>query len=769
MHSPGCTALALAGVLLLLLPAAAAQGDPGLRPPIAMGAAVTAVAAASSTGAFGAGTEDPGSILPTTPDPDLPVWFLRNSAGDLWVQEDHADPAQCLDPDDPLAILDAPGVPDDCDTDVVAVAVSADGGRIVAAGNGDAEGQLVLGTRQQGPVHRINITGEITAVRLSGDGTIVAAATDVATEEGGGGRLYLYRWSQSVQLLWMDGLDDALSHLALSPDGASIAAGAGDVHYRYKVSGGAQSRVADDGFPGDVLDLQASDHAIHISIAGAASGHLVLYDDDTAAGMREVRAKHDNRPLDAVAITRDGTRIAVGNDQGGLWVYDLGFPSYALAARGQLDLPTGITDLQFSGDGTLLAVANSGSIQMYDLRNATLDLLWQDSRSGLLPSIALGKGGDVLVAASGQDLLVYDAVHNVTATTVDPPASITPGTPLPLRFRVENHGNRVEELAFSALLPENWTATVAPASMLLAPGAQRTVTATVTAPASEVPGNATVRLHMSRFPETPVTLQVPQHDAWSLVPDELATSRGTDGQGAARFTFRIHNEGNVAGMPPLSVGGDDPAWQYRLSGHDAPLSPGESAPVTLTIQAPDDAAELATATATIQVGGAVPATLEYTATVGALFRVGLEAPSGHRAEAGNETRFQVTVRNEGNTVDGARLELGAVPQSWRMQIAGGGREHIVPLIGPGDAQVITIAVLLPDDAQGGPPYQISLAATSLADPGERVTRLILVTVDSAPPTGEGDGRKIPAPGLLMPLAGAFFLAWTVVRGKNNRK
>lgn len=740
--------------LVLMFPLATAQVDPGLRNPVDAGGPINDVALAVDSGHFAAAIDDPGGRFEpiTGPEPNAPTWSLWVPSGERIEQDDGVDPEQCDDADLTDPTLPEPGIPDDCQTDAVSVALSTDGQRLVVAGNADGSAEVVFATAAEAGIHQESVSGTVTDLAMSDDGRQVA----IVTAEGNGGAIHLYRWTSSVSHVWTEDAGSAFSHVAVSPDGDTVVAGAGDVHYRYFTGSSDGDEVADEDFPDTLLDIAIADDADHVSIAGADSGHFVLYEDDTAPDRRAFRSKHTDDAVTAVAISADAATFAVGNDQGTIWLYALDRSDFTIELLGKSVLGDAVSDLRFDGGADLLAAASDAGVTLFDVRDDLQDL-WHDARDGI-GVVHISRDGNTLLTGAGEEVLVYDAIHNLSHEFTTLPDETVPGEQATIELLLKNDGNRAESVPLGADLPSDWSAVTTPGVVDLLPGEERNVTLRLSVPAGHAPGPATVDLLVGGFDPIPVPLEIPEHDAWGLQAGDDVQSRGTDNDGAARFTVQIENQGNLEGVPELEVSGEEPGWDMRLEGASAPIAPGDSVEARLIMQAPEGADELDRATAVVSIGGATPTSLEYTATVGARFAMDLDTPAGHVAPAGNLSSFQVTVTNDGNTVDGVRLRLESIPEGWTARFQGSDRVRVVSLIDAGDAVTEQVELIPPGDVPEGPPFQITVRATSLGDDSRSSSANILVTVEEAAEGGGGDGRTIPAVGVPALLLAFAFVA-----------
>lgn len=749
--------LALAGALALLLvlaPAVDAAAS-GARPPISVGQTVSDVALAANGNRFAASNSDPGSRF--TANPNAATWTVWNMDGST-RSTGGADPTSCPTP--------ATDPTEDCDTDATKVAMSANGAKVAVAGRISMDQSTLTVFSDSGTrYNQVTVEGTIQDIAIDPLGERVAAVAVVPTGNPANpedGFIGLWTADASMSVLIAEaGLPLGVTSVDLTRD--ILVAGAGNTHYLFSVP-------SDDAYPassisGNVLDVDAAaTHATGWSVAGYSSGFFALFSDRTSSGHAQPsvpdyqkREAGETSPANAVAIRDDATAFAIGHEAGRLRLYSLD-PATGLPGDTTVSMITersglgSIDDLAFSGDGRYLAVRSDGTVRLYYTGGGALDEMWSDTRSSVADSLDIDGDGDHVAIGSGTTVVLYDAIHSITPTL--PSASQQPGTTRSYDLVYRNNGNRAEALNLQAQPPSGVTVSLSPPDFTLLPGASRTVQATVTVPAAWAPGSLQVPMRLSinggadGTPTTNLALTVPTvHKVVLAAPD--GDNKGANGGSPATFTVNVANEGNAGETVALSLSGLD-GWTGDVEPDSLTLAPGDDEDVTVTLQPPAGAADGTTLLA--QLRGSVAGTehLELRATVGANFAVRLSAPAGITLNPGVNGVVQLTVRNDGNTVDDVLVTMPTLPTGWLGGFAGGQAETQLSDLAVGESRTVEATVRPPADAVSEVPTQLTFRAQSLGEPERTSDARVLFTVESASSSttgGDGGGGGNGIPGL----------------------
>lgn len=763
---------------LALLLATVVQAAPnGGRGPIDADNTVNDVAVGSG-GRFAAAGDDPGSVLMGTPS--APSWRLWNPDGSL-RQTGSIDPPGCPS---------QPGLGEDCQTRATRVAVSGDGRRIAVAGqtgSASSPGRAVIGMfTDAGIVASSSFplaldATTVNAIALSESGEqLVVGATRSTTQPGNPTDGVLASYNALSGKVFEATLGNPVTAVAVNSAGSRLAAAAGyNVRADPREPGTSQQGTLfvnqrSDGtsaVQGSQVSVDVSDHARGWSVAGYDSGFFALFSDgqggpnsqSSSVQDYQKREASDSSSLAAVAIRPDATAFVTGSAGGRLRMYSLDPSVNALTNAVQpalvatLEGQGGFVDLAFSGDGRYLAARAGAGVRFYDTQGGQLTLLWNDDRAGLAPSVAVDARGETVVAAVGSDVLVYDAIHQVTATF--PSATQAPGASTVHRLTYRNDGNRAESVQLTPSPPAGVTADLSPSSFTLKPGAVQTVDATIGVPATYAAGSLRIPIEAKLNggadgkPSTTLALTVPTVRDVRFEP-EGATSKGASGGAPALFTVAVANRGNTEETVALKATGAPAGWGVVVTPTSLQLSPGETEDATVSMTPPGGARDGLAATVTLQRDGGPASPVELTATVGASFQVRLVAPEGSVLRPGVAGLVNATVRNEGNAMDTVAVRLGALPAGWRGGFLNGLTEIQVEDLEAGGQRVVQASLEPPAGSASDVPVQITLTASSLADPSKTSSKGILVTVQeggSETSTSSDDDKGIPgaAPAVLL--------------------
>lgn len=203
----------------------------------------------------------------------------------------------------------------------------------------------------------------ISAITLSADGRALAAAS--------GSAVYLWRLAPSGAATPAPrpaGPRRDVRAVAFTPDGRTLAAGSNDARvYLWNVTGrGAPSRLATLGGPaGQIFCLAISADGRRLA-AGTGAGHRV-YRWDIGDPAHPVSA---GPPLagpaswiNAVAYGPGARTVAAGSSDGTLWLFD----ARTGRATAQLPHPHPVSAVSFPSDGSVLTLAEDGTIRGWSL------------------------------------------------------------------------------------------------------------------------------------------------------------------------------------------------------------------------------------------------------------------------------------------------------------------------------------------------------------------------------------------------------------------
>lgn len=792
----------LVAVLLLAVPAVDAAAH-GARPAIGVACStngtctVTDVAIGSSTSAQCSTSVSPSpSAAPcrfaaTNLDPtgrftggaSAATWNIWNVDGST-RQSGSADPLACPSP--PPEDLQ-----EDCDSDALDIAISANGNRIAVASRPSMTTSLVqvyddTGGRRASFLLESVLVNDI-AIDAAGNRVAIASThRQPDTVDPEDGIVHLFDVGSSTPTQLFATASGYLQSPATTVDltAGVLTAGAGSQHVRFAVP--SSTPFSNTGIQGTINDVDAAaGHSGAWTVAGYSSGFFAVFSNHMDSGNHQPsvpdyqkREAGETTAINDVAIRDDATMFAVGHEGGRLRLYSLDpntAPSATVSLITEKSGLGGIDNLAFSSDGRYLAMRSDSNVRLFYTGNNGLDEMWSDTRSGLADSIAIDGRGEHVVVGVGQTVVVYDAIHKVTPILGS--HSQLAGSEATYDVTYRNDGNRAESLGVAVQFPSGVDGGADPSSFTLMPGASRTVKVTVDLPVSQAPGNLDIPLRLDinggsdGAPVTNLRLTVPTtHD---LVLESVGpASKGANAGGPATFEVLARNDGNVQETVELSVLGLPSGWTADLSPSTLSLASGAEQNVTVALQPPASSARGTRADVVLHHDGVGGIGLPLTATVGAEFGVRLTAPVGTIIHPGVTALLNLTVRNDGNTLDSSVVKVNALPAGWLGGFLNGQAESDVADLEPGQSRQVQMTLRAPDDYSSSVPVQITAIANSLGDPAKTSTARVLVTVQTpsnsttdSDTDGGGGGNGIPGPA---PVAALMAIGLAALASRRRR-
>lgn len=765
-------AAVLSVVLLFILPSTVAVTGPNPRSEdLSTEDTINAVAVAAATGHVVAATDDPGSTLNNEPRED--VWFIWDESGDQ-VTSGHADHPDCQS-----------RLTDNCQSDATHVAVTRDGSKLVvgsdiptsASISDDDESRVVIARPAFGTSGGFNLNATITDLEISDDGDHIAVLT--AFMSGGEERAMVYYRTLSGTSVaqsgnWERFIPVAANDLDMSGDGEVVVvatdrldsdgADDGTNYWRFTQGGSVTKNAA---YGGAATAVSVSDDDPHWTVVGYATGEVALFQDVTPSAAEFVR-KPSNDDVTSVHMSRDGTRYVAG-DQGGrihLFAVTPEAPVHGAFLRTVSAGSSDVEGLRFSDSATYLIYHIGSEVSMDAVRQTSLLSLWTADLPSTPSGIAMRGDGEQVVAAFGDSVRVFQASHTVDTNTPDD-ATMKPGAQRTFTFTVENAGNRPADMTLGAGYdPGAVVALVDPGSLTLDPGDAADVEVTVTVLDNTPPGDQTVSLNHSLAVgaegSAAFTVTVPVvHDVRLQEGD--STSLAVEPGAAVPFEVVVHNAGNVEETATVELASATSGWLVDIDPVPVTVAPGEDETVTVTVEAPTDAAEGVTGEAKVRLQGNAGQSVTLYATVGANFDVSLDAPPGIQVVPGETATATLTVRNDGNAPDAADLAIddSTVPSGWSVRFANGQETLESETIEGGQSSDVGLLVQAPANAGSSTTFAFRVAAVSQGDTSARDSADIIVSVQQATATETDTGtgsNQTPTPGLLLVALGLAGLA-----------
>lgn len=738
-------------LLLLATPLASAATDPGARALIADDA-TTAGLMAPASGNLILGTRDSGSNNIVTGDnPTEEVWFVMDPLGTSDLETGNVDIAACSEQSRAI------GSGDDCKTAVALMATNDAGTRHAFTGLSES-GLVLLLHPNDGTPNRIVIPNAIDVLLLDIDasGSAVAVAYQTGVNQYA---IMAYRWEGDDVTPWDDpvALTSAPTGLSVAGDGFHFAVTAGETYYQFRINDGTGA-YKDNQFPGTGRSVAMAADAKHTTVMGSSLGRLVFHDDETAANDQKLNFKRAESPITTIAITDDASILAWSNAAGTFGMGSYKNDVFQVLAEFALGAEPDAIALDAAGETAAVVIGKD--VYLFGREENTVLQLWKNTPlpaatgQSNLGTVSISADGETVLVPRTDGLLVYDAIHNLDVTGNTP--TLTPGVEGTLTLRFANTGNRLAATDITPVAPAGWTVVPSQDAVVVAPDKTVEIPVLVTPAANAEPGTTPIEF-ITNINGTAVThsvdIKLDRVVDWAIGMREdaaqiLSMNAGTPGT----FQMYVENLGNTKRPAPLRLSVSNAAWEAEFTSGDGDIAAGAKENLDVKVTPPANALELEEATITVRLDGfGDPVVLR--AVVGAVFDIKLDAPGGLEAEAGKATTFNVTVKNDGNTADGATIAFGDLPAGWEGRFEFGLTEATVRDIPAHGSKRVEVTIDIPLGETLNTPFLVFLEASSFGDPQNEVEKQVLITVVEAKvdkPDGE-DSPGLPLVGLLAAL------------------
>ncbi len=236
---------------------------------------------------------------------------------------------------------------------LTALAYRADGSEILSA---STDGSLRTWHADGTPAKTLTSLGAVSAIAVSPDGTLVISGAE-------GGAIDVYQ-TDGTLVTHIPGLGGWISALAISSDGATLAAAGGDAVVRlWKLPGGEASGEL-RGHDGPALAAAFSPDGTHLATAGS-DGTLRLWRVPSAAEERTATVLEtdgmSSTSLWQIAFSPDGTVIAVAGNEGAVSLWRSA--DLTLIERRALPGSSSVSHVAFSPSGVVIASSYDSSSQ----------------------------------------------------------------------------------------------------------------------------------------------------------------------------------------------------------------------------------------------------------------------------------------------------------------------------------------------------------------------------------------------------------------------
>jgi hypothetical protein len=321
--------------------------------------------------------------------------------------------------------------------DITAVAISDNGSTIVAAGY---EYVRVFGIESNATIWTFKASGIVNSVAISSDGnTIVAGGDD--------NHVYVFG-RQSNTTIWTYDTHARIYSVAVSADGSTIVSGDG-ASYSYVRAFGRQSN-------GTLWTYRAGNWIYRVAVSAngstivAGSQDLYVYVFGRQSNTTIWRYRMDDS-VDCVSVSADGNTIAAGCISGNLTVFMRASNATLINYNTNSEINSAVA---VSSDGSTIACGGYGNAKysMYPrarLFSRNLGLLWSYNVSGNIstsiwgPAVAISGDGTLVAYGSDNDMISvfqYDYVPPVLGSPTVSPSSPVASQTISISISVtDNH------------------------------------------------------------------------------------------------------------------------------------------------------------------------------------------------------------------------------------------------------------------------------------------------------------------------------------------
>ena len=216
-----------------------------------------------------------------------------------------------------------------------------------------------------------------------------------------------------------------INTIAYSPDGSRLAVGASTGIWLYDAATGEERSLLSEG-TGMVTSIAYSRDGKMLASAHNAyrndehrKHYVALWDTTTGTLIKTLSDKHKHReytvPINSVAFSPDGTRIAVGDYEGGL-LWDVGTGTLI----GTLDHNRSIASVTFSPDGSMIASGHesvrSPSLALWDGATGAFKKALHPTDRGIR-NVAYSPDGTILACATTDGrVILWDVAASLPIT-----------------------------------------------------------------------------------------------------------------------------------------------------------------------------------------------------------------------------------------------------------------------------------------------------------------------------------------------------------------
>lgn len=395
------------------------------------------------------------------------------------------------------------------------------------------------------------------------------------------------------------------------------------------------------------------------------------------------------------------------------------------ASTGSFDGPRGPSQVQFAQGAEQLYVT-AGSLHAFHARQfqdgGDLDPIWVVTPIG---QAEFSGDGQRFMAQRQNTVLAFQQSYEAQIT-IDGAQQIAPGHTGEWTVEIANTGSTFDRYTLGTDgAPNSWTTQFNRSSVELLPGESANVTLNVTPDATQAPTNETITVEAtsSAAPgggvvgsaDKDVTVPVLRGATISVQNDRIEARQGNP----VEIRADVLNTGNTETTITLEVD-QEAGWDVQIAGQtgtnaDLELTARENASVPISLTVPSDAAEGSSNEVTLTVqpkAGGTEDSASVTVLVEPSFGGTISGPTEElEATPGEETTFQVSLQNTGNTVDSFRLTSFSNASNpdhlWRVTLS----ETTVEVPADG-SQTIDVTVNVPRGAEVDETTDVTINARS---------------------------------------------------------
>lgn len=395
------------------------------------------------------------------------------------------------------------------------------------------------------------------------------------------------------------------------------------------------------------------------------------------------------------------------------------------ASSGSFDGPRGPSQVQFAQGAEQLYVT-AGSLYAFHARQfqdgGDLDPIWVTTP---ISAAAFSDDGQRFMAQRQNTVLAFQQSYEARIA-IDGAQQISPGETAEWGVEIVNTGSTFDRYSLSTDgAPNSWTTQFNRSSVELLPGESANVTLSVTPDATQAPTNETITVEAesSAAPgggvvgsaDKDVTVPVVRGASVSVQADRVEARQGNP----VEIRADVLNTGNTDTTITLEVD-QEAGWDVQIAGQtgtsaDLELTARENTSVPIELTVPSDAAEGSSNEVTLDVrpkAGGTEDSVSVTVLVEPSFGGTISGPTEElEATPDEETTFQVTLQNTGNTVDSFRLTSFSNASNpdhlWRVTLS----ETTVEVPADG-SQTIDVTVNVPRGAEVDETADVTINARS---------------------------------------------------------